>query len=236
MRLSHPLHPSLSSSLLVLSLKHGCPSSPPAVVRAVRVHGALPAVLLGLHSAEHAAVVGYGGRRLAAAVGGPVAGLHGGTRLARATSGNRWVRAAQRWIPHMQATGTANRTAHTLQCPRLDRVAHSAAAVRGGALPLPAARGCCACVACGVGRRMSHHSSSLRRAERLIRFLPRDMRCSTYESTSADDVIVTVPEEGIYLTMIALLKPGDHVVRGRVGPCPAGGRNPEATYFGAMSR
>jgi hypothetical protein len=132
MRLSHPLHPSLSSSLLVLSLKHGCPSSPPAVVRAVRVHGALPAVLLGLHSAEHAAVVGYGGRRLAAAVGGPVAGLHGGTRLARATSGNRWVRAAQRWIPHMQATGTANRTAHTLQCPRLDRVARSAAAVRGG--------------------------------------------------------------------------------------------------------
>jgi len=67
-----------------------------------------------------------------------------------------------------------------------------------------------------------------------------DTTCSTYETTSADDVIVTVPEEGIYLTMIALLKPGDHVVRRCVGPCAqriravataAGGSNPRPTRF-----
>ena len=35
---------------------------------------------------------------------------------------------------------------------------------------------------------------------------------TTYENTSADNVVVVAPEEGIYLTLKALLKPGDHVV------------------------
>jgi len=63
---THP-YPSRSPSLPVLSLTltHGCLSLPAslhtAVVRAVRVHGAVPAVLLGLYGAEHASVIGHGG-------------------------------------------------------------------------------------------------------------------------------------------------------------------------------
>src|SRR5262245_46969426 len=33
-----------------------------------------------------------------------------------------------------------------------------------------------------------------------------------HESVSEDDVIVVVPEEGIFLAMHAILKPGDHVI------------------------
>jgi aspartate/methionine/tyrosine aminotransferase len=40
----------------------------------------------------------------------------------------------------------------------------------------------------------------------------RESIASIYEGINADDILVTVPEEGIFLTMQALLEPGDHVI------------------------
>jgi len=40
----------------------------------------------------------------------------------------------------------------------------------------------------------------------------RESIAGTYGSVSADDILVLTPEEGIFLAMQALLKPGDHVV------------------------
>ena len=36
--------------------------------------------------------------------------------------------------------------------------------------------------------------------------------CKMYKTLGEEDVNIVVPEEGIYLSMLALLKPGDHVV------------------------
>lgn len=40
----------------------------------------------------------------------------------------------------------------------------------------------------------------------------REEIASMYTTVHADDVVVLVPEEGIYLSMLALLRPGDHVI------------------------
>ncbi len=40
----------------------------------------------------------------------------------------------------------------------------------------------------------------------------RESIAGIYEGIDADDILVTVPEEGIFLTMQALLEPGDHVI------------------------
>jgi len=42
--------------------------------------------------------------------------------------------------------------------------------------------------------------------------LLREEVCRLYHSVAPDDVLVTVPEEGIYITMHALLQKGDHIV------------------------
>lgn len=40
----------------------------------------------------------------------------------------------------------------------------------------------------------------------------RESIAGIYEGIDADDILVTAPEEGIFLTMQALLEPGDHVI------------------------